>query len=144
MNNIINWLLKPFKNDFSYFILILILISSIDIYDFISRGFMLYSLYLFFNDYLVTYLLCLITNIVPSKLSFILKIILTIIVTLLFIADIISLYIYHQKFTTDFLTIFIQTNYSEAKEFIETYISPSQITIVSISTYSSPKLMKRR
>lgn len=135
MNNIINWLLKPFKNDFSYFILILILISSIDIYDFISRGFMLYSLYLFFNDYLVTYLLCLITNIVPSKLSFILKIILTIIVILLFIADIISLYIYHQKFTTDFLTIFIQTNYSEAKEFIETYISPSQITIVSISLF---------
>ena len=136
MNNIINWLLKPFKNDFSYFLLVLILITSIDIYDFSKRGLIPYTIYLFFYGYVITYLLYLMINTLPSKLTSISKIIIIIISTLLFIADILSLYIYEQKFTTDFLTIFIQTNISEAKEFIETYISLSFVSIIFLLLFS--------
>lgn len=123
MNKLIQWLTKPFEKDFLYFILIFIFITAIDIYDFSSRGLLPYTIYLFFHGYVVSYLLCLLGKSLPSLLSTIYKFILAIIGIFLFIADLLSFQIYHQRFNQDFAAIIMQTNPAEIGEFFETFIS---------------------
>ena len=117
MNHITNWLLSPFKTNPHFFFIILVLISSVDIYDFASRGFLPYSIYLFFHGYLIAYIAALIAYILPRYISTIYKVLLTLICFALFAADIISYCIYQEKFTADFLCIFAQTNTQEIIEF---------------------------
>lgn len=130
MNHITNWLLSPFKTNLHFFFIILVLISSVDIYDFASRGFLPYSIYLFFHGYLIAYIAALIAYILPRYISTIYKVLLTLICFALFAADIISYCIYQEKFTADFLCIFAQTNTQEIIEFLEVYFSPTYILII--------------
>ena len=131
MNRIISWLTKPFRNNFSYFVLLFLLISGIDLLGFIYHGLIPYSIYVFFHGYLVTYLLCLCASILPSFLSVIYKTILIGAASILFLADTFCLLIYQNKFNGDFFVIFLQTNLSETTEFIETFVSCRHILLTA-------------
>lgn len=123
MKNIINWLIKPFKNNFSYFLLVFLLISSIDIYYLIKGNLISYSIYICFHCYITAYTLCLIGECLPIKGVVLYKRIILLIITLSFIIDLFCNLTYHTRFNEDFATIIMQTNPAEIKEFFESFIS---------------------
>lgn len=136
MYNILNWLLKPFKNDFSYLFLFFLLISSIDVYHLISNQLVPYAIYIGFHGYITAYFLTLIGQNLPIKgYSFYKKILLSI-AFISFIMDSFCLLMYGNRFSQDFATIIMQTNIAEVKEFIESYVSIKYLFIILIFLFS--------
>lgn len=132
MNNIINWLLKPFKNDFSYFLLIFLLISTIDIYDLLKRNLIAYAVYIGFHAYITTYIICLIGQILPTKGYTIYKQVVLLVTMICFIIDSFCQLMYGSRFSQDFATIIMQSNIAEMKEFVESNISAKHIFSIFI------------
>lgn len=132
MYKIIDWFLKPFKNDFSYLFLLFLLISSIDIYDLVNSHLIPYAIYIGFHGYITAYFLCLIGQSLPNKGYSIHKTILLFVAIACFIIDSFCQLVYGSRFDQDFATIIMQTNIAEIKEYVESYISMKHI--VSIIT----------
>ena len=130
MYNILNWFLKPFKNDFSYLFLFFLLISSIDVYHLISNQLVPYAIYIGFHGYITAYFLTLIGQNLPIKgYSFYKKILLSI-AFISFIMDSFCLLMYGISFSQDFATIIMQTFIAEVKEFIDSYVSIKYLFII--------------
>lgn len=133
MNNIINWLLKPFKNCLSYLWLLFLLISTIDIYDLVKNNLIPYAIYIGFHGYITAYTFCILGQILPTKYNTIYKTIILIVAIVCFIIDSFCQLMYGSRFSQDFAVIFMQTNISEIKEYIESYISMNHVfSIVAI------------
>lgn len=135
MNRIISWLTKPFRNNLSYFILLFLLISTIDTYHFGYRGFIPYAIYILFFNLTTSYFLCLIGEVLPSKATSIYRIGLLAFVIICFIVDIFSLMIYQQPFNQEFAVIIMQTNPAELGEFFETFITIKQLFVIVIISF---------
>lgn len=131
MNKIIQCLTKPLEKDLFNFILLFLLISTIDIYELLCKNLIPYAVYIAFYGYITTYYLCFIAEMLPNKVSSIYKKIILSLAILCCVIDIFSMIIYHQRFNQDFAAIIMQTNFAEIKEFFETFISWEQIISMS-------------
>ena len=131
MKKLLNKLYLPFEK-VEFFILILILTTGIDFVYSIYKTDYKFAIYLFFHGYVLSYILCLFTNALPRKLQALVKIFSTTVFSLFFIADLFSVTIYHERFNEEFATIIMQTNMSEAYEFIKTYLSYTTIILFLI------------
>lgn len=128
MNNLINWLLKPFKKDFSYLFFLFLLIAAIDIYDLIHSHLIPYAVYIGFHGYITAYFLCLLGQFIPTTKGYsIYKNALLLIAITSFVIDLFCQLMYGTRFSQDFATIIMQTNISEIKEYVESYISIKHI-----------------
>lgn len=132
MNRIISWLAKPFRNNLSYFILLFLLISAIDVYYFGNRGLIPYTIYILFFNLTTCYFLCMIGELIPSKSASIYRRTILTFAIICCIVDTFSLLIYQQPFNQEFATIIMQTNPAEIGEFFETFISIKYFLIIAI------------
>ena len=118
----LNLLLQPFKKNISLTIFLFFIITCIDIYDLINRNCFSYLIYMLFHGYVISYILCLIYTFLHKKIKPLYIIITTCFILFFNLADFFCLTVYHQRFSQKFAIIIMQTNFNEAKEFIETYI----------------------
>ena len=122
MNKILNWFLKPFRHDFSYLFILFLLIASIAVLDFVKKDLIRYAIYISFHSYITAYFLCLIGQNLPLKGYSFYKKILIIIASLVFIVDYFCQSMYGDLFNQYYMTIIMQSNFSELKEFMESYV----------------------
>lgn len=130
MKKILNWLLKPFKNDFSYLFLLFLLISTIDIYDLVKNHLISYAIYICSHGYITAYFLCLIGQNLPTKSYSIYKKIILIVAIVCFTIDVFCQIMYESRFSQDFATIIMQTNIIEIEEYVESYISAKHLFFI--------------
>lgn len=128
-------LLYPFSNDFLFFCLLFILLSlpmaytKINSYLYHGTLELTYYIYLIMMFFALTYIITFTTNIF-SKLSIMLKTIVSIVSVLVCLANIFCIRAYHCMLTSDYLEIIAGTNPNEAKEFFDTYVKWTDVAII--------------
>lgn len=127
-----NWFTNPLSKDFSYIIIVFLLIVPSNIYNYINNHAYIYALEICFHGYALSYCMCFIGQCLPTKSYKIYKHLLLFIAVISFILDLHCLLMYRTRFHQDFATIIVQTNTSEIKEYIESYISVKHILIITI------------
>ena len=132
MNKIINWFLEPFKENFAFLFLLVLLFSTTGIYSLINNHLISYAIYIGFHAYITAYFLCLTGQIFPTKGHSIYKKTVLFVAIICFMIDLFCLIIYDTRFNYDFAIIIMQTNIPEIKEFIESYISMKHIYLTVI------------
>lgn len=130
--------LFPFSDDSLFLCLLFTLLSmpmaysKIDSYLYHGTLETTYYIYLVMMFFALSYLITFIVNFF-GKLSNVLKTIVTIVSTLVCLANVFCVKAYHCLLTSDYLEIIAGTNPNEAKEFFDTYVKLTDIAF-SIST----------
>ena len=134
ITNIILWLKKPLEKRLHFLLLIFFLLATIGVYDSIKNGLLNYAFYIALFEILTSYVLCLFTENLPFKWRKLFRFLLLLIAFSYTILNVICEQIYDQPFNYKFAPILMQTNLSEALEFLESYINLKIIiVIISIS-----------
>lgn len=124
-------LIKPINEELLYFIFIYFSSSYAVLFRFIRQGNFEYTLYLclvfIWVTYLITFVVCL-----NKKLSYFLKPITLLILISFNLLNLTCNLLFNSPLSPEFVETIINTNIQESKEFIDTYISSSQIIIIAI------------
>lgn len=129
----INYILSPFKENRHIFILFLILTTLIDFINAVTNNQYGYSIYLFSHGYITSYLITLIYIFFPNKFY---KISILTIPIIFFIIDLFCNFYLEEQFNNRLAGIIFGTNFNEAIEFLQTFLTIKFILIiVSILTF---------
>lgn len=129
VKQLINYLYKPFKDTFVLFLSIVFLLSFPDAW-FYYKAYkaITYSIYIILQATIVSYVICLLLSLVSNKTIFnILKFIVLFFCYILFVFDFVCVFQHDVRFNADFLSLMLETNIKETKEFFLTFATDNNI-----------------
>lgn len=130
MKRILNIFTRPFNENLAIFVVILLLTTSIDFINAIHNEAYKYSSYILLQGFLTSYILTIVQSFSLNKIyKRITSTIILTIISIIAILDIFCKYQYGTSLNEFFVGMIYQTNISEAREFIATYVTKEIIIL---------------
>lgn len=130
---IYNLLVKPFKSQFPFFVIILLFSSIVDLIGFSIFESVPKAIFICMHHFVICYFITFILCILPSKIRKWYRGLFFLLLGVNFLIDIICVYSFHFTFDQEVPAILLGTNSNEAIEFIHTFIPYSLVLIIIVS-----------
>lgn len=130
---IYNLLIQPFKSQLSFFIIILLFSSVVDLIGFSVFESVPKAIFICMHHFVICYFITFILCILPSKIRKWYRGLFFLLLGVNFLIDIICVYSFHFTFDQEVPAILLGTNSNEAIEFIHTFIPFSLVFIIIVS-----------
>ena len=130
---IYNLLVKPFKSQLSFFIIILLFSSVVDLIGFSVFESVPKAIFICMHHFVICYFITFILCILPYEIKKWYRLFVFLLLGVNFLIDIICVYSFHFTFDQEVPAILLGTNGNEAVEFIHTFIPYSLVFIIIVS-----------
>lgn len=133
MRNLLNWLIKPFKQNILVLISVFVFSSIVDAYGFTINESLPKAVFILMHHYVIAYILVLFYGFENRIYRSCYIAIVCLLLIINFIIDFTCNFVFHGTFGVDTAAIIMGTNLDEVQEFMQTFFSLHLIIYISLS-----------